>query len=359
MRRMNRLSDLISEKHVDRINSNKKATPDHCDDKLYRGKSGPGRNGGPTALIPLPVLVAGAGDPESRDARQLDALVRAQAEIMDVILQGASLEQALTNIVLAANRILEPALCAIHLADPDGRWLRLSPGPGLGAEIARSAEPIEIAPDRGAIAAAAHLRQPVTVADLEHERMCSGLRRFARRHGFNSCEVRPVLSRRDGLLGTLSLYYEEAPAPSRDRDRVIAFLLSLAGFAMEIEQRQREQRSADERFASLAKTIPGVLYQRLVTPDGQIRYTYISDGAKDLFGVAPEEILADPHALFACHGPEYRTTFRERLLKASRKLEMWDVEAQIITRDGEEKWTHAIARPRRHASRTALCCGTA
>ena len=26
---------------------------------------------------------------------------------------------------------------------------------------------------------------------------------------------------------------------------------------------------------------------------------------------------------------------------------MWDVEAQIITRDGEEKWTHAIARPHR------------
>jgi signal transduction histidine kinase len=26
---------------------------------------------------------------------------------------------------------------------------------------------------------------------------------------------------------------------------------------------------------------------------------------------------------------------------------MWDVEAQLITRDGEEKWTHAIARPHR------------
>jgi len=90
-----------------------------------------------------------------------------------------------------------------------------------------------------------------------------------------------------------------------------------------------------------------VVYQRLVTPDGDIRYTYISEGAKDLFGVSAEEVIADPQALFDCHGPEYRATFRERLLEASRKLEMWDVEAQIITRGGEEKWTHAIARPHR------------
>ncbi len=350
MRKMNRFTDSAPEFRARDADRDLKIVPEYCDDRLHNLSDLPVRHGGPAA-------VDGAAESHSEGTRQLDALVQAQAEIMDVILHGATLEQALTNIVLAANRILEPALCAIHLADPDGRWLRLSPGPGLGAEIARAAELIEIAPDRGAIAAAAHLRQPVTVADLEQERMCSGLRRFARRHGLNASEVRPVLSRRDELLGTLSLYYEEAPAPSRDRDRVIAFLLSLAGFAIEIEQRQREQRSADERFASLAETIPGVIYQRLVTPDGQIRYTYISEGARDLFGVAPDEILADPNALFACHGPEYRTTFRERLLKASRELSLWDVEAQIITRDGEEKWTHAIARPRRQSDGSVLWDG--
>ena len=116
-------------------------------------------------------------------------------------------------------------------------------------------------------------------------------------------------------------------------------------------------RSADERFASLARTIPGVVYQRLVTPDGDIRYTYISDGARDLFGVEPEEIVADPQALFRCHGPEYRETFRERLLAASRALTMWDVEAQIVTPDGQEKWTHAIARPHRQADGSVLWDG--
>ena len=107
--------------------------------------------------------------------------------------------------------------------------------------------------------------------------------------------------------------------------------------------------AANERFAALAATIPGVVYQRVVKPDGDIRYTYISEGAKDLFGVPPEEIVADPQALFDCHSPEYRANFRQRLLAASRDLTMWDVEASIITRDGQHKYTHAIARPRRQA----------
>ena len=101
------------------------------------------------------------------------------------------------------------------------------------------------------------------------------------------------------------------------------------------------------RLSAIAESIPGVVYQRVVKPDGDIRYTYISEGARDLFGVSPEEILKDPNALFDIFTPEYHATFREKLLEAARELKMWDVEASIITREGKRKYTHAIARPTR------------
>ncbi len=116
-------------------------------------------------------------------------------------------------------------------------------------------------------------------------------------------------------------------------------------------------QSADERLSSLAATIPGVVYQRLVTPDGDIRYTYISEGARDLFGVEPEDVLNDPNALFKHHGPEYRKTFRDRLIAASKAMTLWDVEAQIVTADGKEKWTHALARPHRREDGSVLWNG--
>lgn len=112
-----------------------------------------------------------------------------------------------------------------------------------------------------------------------------------------------------------------------------------------------------ERLAAIADSIPGVVYQRVVTSEGDIRYTYISDGAKELFGVSSAEILNDPNALFDVFAPEYHATFREKLLAAAKNLDMWNVEATIITSDGERKYTHAIARPTRQPDGSVLFDG--
>ena len=124
-----------------------------------------------------------------------------------------------------------------------------------------------------------------------------------------------------------------------------ATLTEMVRLAIEVGQREIDHEAVNQRITALAKSVPGVIYQRVVRPDGDIRYTYISDAARDLFGVSPEEIIAEPKALFGRHGPEYAASFRERLLRASRDLTVWDVEATIITRSGETKHTHAIARP--------------
>jgi len=110
-------------------------------------------------------------------------------------------------------------------------------------------------------------------------------------------------------------------------------------------QSDKSSNNDSKRLSAIAESIPGVVYQRIVTPDGDIHYSYISEGARDLFGVSPEEILKDPNALFDIFTPEYRATFREKLLTAARELKMWDVEASIVTREGQRKYTHAIARP--------------
>ena len=159
---------------------------------------------------------------------------------------------------------------------------------------------------------------------------------------------KPILGNRGEELGVIFALGEGniAVFESKAREAITAMAI-LAGFALLSEQRTRALSEANERFAALAKNIPGVVYQRIVTADGHIRYSYISDAAEDLFGVTPEEILNNPQALFDCHGPEYYATFRDRLIHASKTLELWDVEATIYTREGKRKFTHAIARPHR------------
>ncbi len=115
--------------------------------------------------------------------------------------------------------------------------------------------------------------------------------------------------------------------------------------------------SSSEFLATLT-SLPGVvLYQRVVAPDERIYYSYISEGARDLFGVSADEILSNPNALFSTHGSDYRSKFRERLLAASKSLTMWDVEASLVSRDGKKKYTHAIARPTREADGSVVWTG--
>ena len=122
-------------------------------------------------------------------------------------------------------------------------------------------------------------------------------------------------------------------------------------------QTGRQLSLATQRFSSLTASLPGVVYQRRVFPDGDIRYTYISESAKELFGVSAEEILSNPKALFSSYAPEYAQNFRERLLQASRDLTKWDVEASIMMPDGTHKYTHAIATPDRQEDGSVLWTG--
>ena len=174
-----------------------------------------------------------------------------------------------------------------------------------------------------------------------------GAREIAIPLGIRAYWSYPILDRSGSAVGAIALLNTAAGQPEEMHLRVLEALSPLAHHVTEHYRRETALESADMRIASLAESIPGVVYQRIVRPDGDIRYTYISDGVQDLFGVSPEEIIADPQALFDCHAPEYSATFRERLLAASRDLTMWDVEAAIIARDGTRKWT---PRPRPAAS---------
>lgn len=159
------------------------------------------------------------------------------------------------------------------------------------------------------------------------------------------------------LLGSLMILGNPLSQRASLDPEALESLRLLTGYAIDSTRRTQALLSADERFAALAKNIPGVVYQRVVRPNGDIRYTYISDAAKDLFGVAPEEILSNPQALFDCHGPDYNATFHDRLLAASRTMRLWDVEATIITRDGTRKFTHALARPHKESDGSVVWNG--
>ncbi len=280
-----------------------------------------------------------------------------QNEVLDLISKSAPAEITLERLATLVEQVVDCAFCSIYLVEALGQSVSHIAGRGMPAESRSVLQSVEVNPVADPLGIAASRREPVIIHDAVEEVRWPWFLQRLRLIGKNSCWAYPVLGRGGETLAVLVLYHDAPSLPAREDNYYLDAVSPLARVAIEHDRMEHELHQADERLDSLASSLPGVIYQRVVTPDGDIFYTYISEGSRDLFGVSPEEILADPHALFDCHGPEYRTTFRENLLAASRELRMWDVEASIISRDGQHKWTHAIARPHRQADGSVVWNG--
>ena len=285
------------------------------------------------------------------------ALLEGQNTILELVAEGAPLPDVLCAIARLVEEHAPSARCAVALFDREGRRLRHVQGPHLPRNLIDAVT--AVAPELAAApwGAAIAERRPTLIADLALAATAAELRQSATAAGLRACLAYPVSGEGGRLLGMFILFYPDAGAARADDRMIVGLLSPVVRIAVDLDQRLQALHSADERFTSLAASIPGVVYQRLVTPEGHIRYTYISEGVRDLFGVEPEEVLADPQALFNRHDPSYAATFRERLLSASRTLEMWDVQATIISRDGKQKHTHAIARPHQQRDGSVLWNG--
>lgn len=284
-------------------------------------------------------------------------LLTDQNAILELVAKGADVASILDRLAHVVGRVFPEAGCSICLIDENQKYLRYMGG----ARLPSGFDPLAGNPnlrDAASPATFAALRsEPVVVSDMTEESLWATYRPHALEHGINACWSQPILSQNGESLGSIDLHFSVARMPQSNDYQLIDALSPLARIIVENNRRAQDLQSANDRLVSLAASIPGVVYQRIVTPEGDIRYTYISEGAQDLFGVSPAEILANPDALFDRHSPEYRATFRDKLLKASKNLDMWDVEASIISRSGEHKWTHAIARPHRQSDGTVVWNG--
>jgi diguanylate cyclase (GGDEF)-like protein len=158
-------------------------------------------------------------------------------------------------------------------------------------------------------------------------------------------------------VGTIAVFLVDAVKDEGSLAREMQEAAASAGIVARLRRTVRRAQKGDTRFDALASTLPGVIYQRVVNPLGEIRYVYISENAYDLFGVTAETILTEPEALFAHYGEDYRKTFRQKLIQASKDMSIWDVEASIMRPDGEVRYTHAIARPTKEPDGSVLWTG--
>ncbi|MDO9540147.1 MAG: PAS domain S-box protein, partial [Methanocalculus sp.] len=96
---------------------------------------------------------------------------------------------------------------------------------------------------------------------------------------------------------------------------------------------------AEERLRILSDNIPGgMLYQMVVQPSGERRFSYLSSGVERIHGLKAGEVLADPTLLYS----QIILEDRDRLIRAEEEaiasIEPFSIEVRIRNTDGEIRW---------------------
>ncbi len=103
---------------------------------------------------------------------------------------------------------------------------------------------------------------------------------------------------------------------------------------------------AERQLHDVAANIPGLVYRRVLHPDGRIEIPFVSEGVRENFGADPEAIMADPNALLERLHPDDRQAWQEAVRNSAATLEPFDMEVRYVHEDGTVRWSRSASRPR-------------
>ncbi len=106
---------------------------------------------------------------------------------------------------------------------------------------------------------------------------------------------------------------------------------------------------SEARFRDMAANFPGIIYRRVMHPDGRIEYPYMSDSIGKVLGASVEEAKAMTSlAQFAAYlQPEDLERWSAVVRRSAETLEPTDLTVRMTGGDGIRRWVRSIARPHR------------
>ncbi len=111
------------------------------------------------------------------------------------------------------------------------------------------------------------------------------------------------------------------------------------------------------RYDQIASAISGCIFQMRVQPDSSASMPYASPGLEALFGVSPNDVLADTTALAARIHPDDRSRVVDTLRHCRLTQSIWQLEFRTRVPGKPERWIFAHAFPEREPEGATLWHG--
>jgi PAS domain S-box-containing protein len=127
-------------------------------------------------------------------------------------------------------------------------------------------------------------------------------------------------------------------------------VIQILGIAIDITKRkliETRLSAAERQFQTIVANVPGVVYRRILHPDGRISYPYISEGVERLLGIDAAAVQADPSLMLRTIHPDDKVGFDRAIRRSAKNLSSFELEVRNILADGAERWVRSIAQTSR------------
>jgi PAS domain S-box-containing protein len=115
--------------------------------------------------------------------------------------------------------------------------------------------------------------------------------------------------------------------------------------------------SSEQRLRALTAQVPGVIFQFEVAPDGDRRFSFLSEGFRELFGRDPAETLEKPSLLYASVDQKDLKDVYRSLEHAVAAVQPWIQTFRIRTPAGAVRWITARSTATRMADGSKVWFG--
>jgi diguanylate cyclase (GGDEF)-like protein/PAS domain S-box-containing protein len=244
-----------------------------------------------TTVISLPIH-------QPPTSSQMEELLTLQRSLLQSIATAEELQNILDDLCRMVENMVPDSVSSIMLLDDQRGVLNVLAAPKIpeGASLALNG----VVPEegRGSCAHAVLTAAPVFVNDTFADIRWSENQAFAEQFNIRACWSVPILNEQSKPVGTFAISSFEKREPTGFHMRLLQAASYLAGIALQADETRRKLHESEIRLINIADAVPGVLFQQLETPEGDSRFTFISQRVNELFGQEAGSVLENADVLW-------------------------------------------------------------
>ena len=257
------------------------------------------------------------------ETRRAWMLQESRIRIMELIADGAPLQEALDAIAASIEALDQSLMCSIMLMDSTTHRLRVGTAPSLPDRLVEAIDRLTGDPAKGATPHP--IGEPLVIADVLYHPYWQSLAGITEETGFRGFWSEPIRDAGGDILGTFDIYSRAPGKPDAEQLIYIAQGAALVAVALQ-QARDRTARIAAEERARLLleSTSEGVFG---LDPDGLT--TFINPTGARLLGYDPADLVGKPCPAVTHDDPEEG----DRDAAACRMLSVMHTGKDIVVSD--------------------------